>query len=329
MSVALLPLAAATHAGHPLHATDRVWTETNCYVDVWVEVLHALGLDPLVAAAFAVATDFEGDQWTFFKYPADDLWTAYGIDVHEMNPWRSPVVHVEEQLRLGRLMTLEADAFHLPDTAGVSYRSAHVKSTIVANLVDRPGRRLGYFHNAGYFELQGDDFDGVFRMGAHADPDALAPYTELVRLDARRRLDPHEAVEVAAALLDRHRRRAPADNPVVRLADRVATDLPWLRESGPETYHLWAFATLRQCGAAAELAAAFCGWLGSARPDPALLASADRWTALAHGAKSMQFALARAARGRTVDLEAGFAAMAEDWQGAQEALRPRVLSGRS
>ena len=49
------------------------WVEKNCYVDVWIELLHALGLEPLAMLAFTVAVDFEGDQWTFFKPSHDDL----------------------------------------------------------------------------------------------------------------------------------------------------------------------------------------------------------------------------------------------------------------
>ena len=81
------------------HRAD--WTETNCYVDVWIEVLHALGLDPVAAAAFTLSCDFEGDQWTFFKYPPEDLRTLFGIEVAELNVWRPVVDHVEEQLGLG------------------------------------------------------------------------------------------------------------------------------------------------------------------------------------------------------------------------------------
>ncbi len=69
----LLRLDPATFCPHPLHAAERTWTETNCYVDMWIEVLHALGLDPVAAAAFTLSCDFEGDQWTFFKYPPEDL----------------------------------------------------------------------------------------------------------------------------------------------------------------------------------------------------------------------------------------------------------------
>ena len=94
---ALLPLTAATHVPHPLHSGERAWTETNCYVDVWIEVLAALGLDPLAGAAFPLSCDFVGDQWTFFKYPPEDLRAAYGIEVAELNVWRPVVDHVAER----------------------------------------------------------------------------------------------------------------------------------------------------------------------------------------------------------------------------------------
>ena len=49
-------------------------------MDVWIEVLHALGLDPVAASAFTLSCDFEGDQWTFFKYPPEDLRALFGIE---------------------------------------------------------------------------------------------------------------------------------------------------------------------------------------------------------------------------------------------------------
>ena len=104
------------------------WTETNCYVDVWIEVLHALGLDPVAAAAFTLSCDFEGDQWTFFKFPPEDLRTLFGLEVAELNVWRPVVDHVDEQLGLGRLCTVEVDSWFLPDTRGVSYGIDHVKT---------------------------------------------------------------------------------------------------------------------------------------------------------------------------------------------------------
>ena len=313
MTVALLPLDPSTHRPHPLHGDERIWSETNCYVDLWVEVLHALGLDPLAGAAFTLSTDFEGDQWTFSKYPPEDLRRLYGIEVGELNVWRPLRDHVAEQLALGRLLTVEVDAWYLPDTAGVSYRSAHVKTTIVPNLLDVDGRRLGYFHNAGYFELDGDDFDGVL-----LDRD-LPPYVELVRLERMRR---EVSVEQVRALAAEHLGRRPDDNPVARLRKRVAHDLPWLSTAGIETFHEYAFGTCRQCGAAAELAASFVDWLAE-RGEHDDGDAAGHLRRVAETAKTLQFQLARAARGRPVDVDGPLTEMERDWDAAIGALVAR------
>ena len=80
--IAVLPdLQPTSYRRSDLHAEDLVWVEKNCYVDVWIEVIHALGLDPFAMLPFVVAVDFEGDQWTFFKPPHDELRHLYGIDV--------------------------------------------------------------------------------------------------------------------------------------------------------------------------------------------------------------------------------------------------------
>ena len=115
-------LDPAAYARHPLHCADRAWPESNCYVDLWVELLHTAGAEPLAALPFALAVDVEGDQWTFFKFPLADLEALYGVSVFELNVWRPLVVHVAEQLALGRPSIVEVDAFYLPDTAGTSYR---------------------------------------------------------------------------------------------------------------------------------------------------------------------------------------------------------------
>ena len=43
------PARAAQAAPHALHQGERVWQETNCYVDLWIELLHGFGLDPRAA----------------------------------------------------------------------------------------------------------------------------------------------------------------------------------------------------------------------------------------------------------------------------------------
>lgn len=318
MSVSLLPLDPATYAQHPLHGQERIWSETNCYVDAWIEVLHSLGVDPLVAGAFPLALDFEGDQWTFFKYPEDDLRTAYGIDVHELNPWRRPLDHIIEQLQLGRLMTVEVDAWYLPDTHGVSYRLAHTKTTIVPNSVDVQQRRLDYFHNASYFRLEGDDFDGLFGLGHHADTVRLAPYTEIVRLERLTRQGADMELAVAERLLRRHLGRRPNDNPVRRFGARLSTDLQWLATQPPETFHEWAFGAVRQFGAAAEFTGAFVDWFGGRRGDPRAGDAAQAWRLLSEEAKALQLKAARATRGRSVDIDTTVAELADSWERAQE-----------
>ncbi|HWH85062.1 MAG TPA: DUF1839 family protein, partial [Burkholderiaceae bacterium] len=84
----LTGLADAGRARHALHGEGSIWVEKNCYVDVWIELLHALRLEPHACLPFVFAIDFEGDQWTFFKPPQAELRTLYGIDVQELTVWR-------------------------------------------------------------------------------------------------------------------------------------------------------------------------------------------------------------------------------------------------
>ena len=86
--VAIPQLDAARYTRHMLHAEERVWVEKNCYVDIWIELIHALGVEPLAIMPFTVAIDFEGDQWTFFKPPHADLHELYGFDIQELALWK-------------------------------------------------------------------------------------------------------------------------------------------------------------------------------------------------------------------------------------------------
>lgn len=322
MSIEVLRLDAATYEPHPLHTTDREWTETNCYVDLWIEVLHALHLDPVAAAAFTLSSDFEGDQWTMYKYPTEDLRMLYGLEIAELNVWRPVVDHMAEQLGFGRLLTVDVDAWYLPDTAGVSYRAQHQKTTIAPQMLDREGRRLGYFHNAGYFELEGDDFDGLLRLGPHEDPPSvLPPYVEVVRLD-RVRLDSDGLPDMVRALTKEHLARRPETNPLVRMKERLVADLPWLGQHDLDTFHRYAFGTCRQCGSNAEMAATFVEWL-DAHDGGGLGAVAEQFRTIAAGAKSLQFGLARAVRGRRFDPDASFDPMERAWDEAMAALAGR------
>ena len=54
-----------------------------------------------------------------------------------MQPYRALPDQIAEQLAAGRTMTVELDAWFLPDTAATSYRREHVKTSVVAG-GDRP-----------------------------------------------------------------------------------------------------------------------------------------------------------------------------------------------
>ena len=310
----LWPIAAATYTPHALHASDRAWPETNCSVDLWIELLHVWGADPVAALPFTLAVDFEGDQWTFFKFPLEDLNRLYGVDVIELNVWDALLEHVDVQLQLGRPTLVEVDSFFLPDTAGTSYRREHVKSAIGIQALDADARWLGYFHNAGYFELGGDDFDHLFCLaGGLNRPENLPPYAEVVKLPSSRPVMRRAVVDASLERLRTHLDRVPSTNPFRRYQARLSDDLSTLTDGTLERFHRYAFATLRQCGAAFELAASYLRWLGEngERGLEPMVAACDR---IAANAKTLEFKTARAVHNRRAfDPSPLVDAMAESW----------------
>ena len=145
---------------------ERTYPETNCYTDILIELLHARGDEPLAALGFTVRMDFEGDQWTFFKPPPEDLERLFGVDIHEMQPYRPLPEQIAEQIAAGRTMIVELDSWYLPDTAATELpHRARQDARSIAEAIDRDGERLRYFHNAGLHELDGEDYRGVFRLG--------------------------------------------------------------------------------------------------------------------------------------------------------------------
>jgi hypothetical protein len=189
-------------------------------------------------------------------------------------------------------------------------------------MLDRGGRRLGYFHNAGYFELEGDDFDGIFYLPGGRDPVILLPYVEIVKLDHVRHDDDARLLDAVVALTRDHLARRPATNPMARFRARLGSDLEWLAAQGDEAFHPYAFATCRQCGGNAEVAADFVDWLEE-RDGPGLARAATAFRAIAASAKGLQFALARVARGRRVDVAGVFDEMEQAWDTAMATLAER------
>jgi hypothetical protein len=323
---ALPHLDASQYSRSVLHAETCTWLEKNCYVDIWIEVVHALGLEPRAVLPFTVAIDFEGDQWTFFKPPHDELRELYGIDVQELNVWRPLLDHAVEHLAAGRLISTESDAFWLPDTSGTDYRRQHTKSTVVLADIDVENQRLGYFHNAGYFELSGEDFVQTFRVGFPHDPTFMPLFAETVRFDRLVKRADADLLARSKSLWNKHLARIPATNPVTRFQQRFERDLPMLHERGLAHYHAWAFATTRQLGASFELAASNLRWmqgLGESGLDEALAA----FDLIAGSSKSFILKGARVVNSRKpFDGSAMFGELADAWSRGVESLQKKFSS---
>lgn len=317
----IIEIDPASYRRHAIHQEGRIWAETNCYADLWIELLHALGHEPAASLAFTVSIDFEGDQWTFFKCPHGDLLELYGLDVHELAIWRSLSEHIEEQVERGRPVLVELDSYFLPDTAGTAYRRLHWKTTVAINEIDVAQGHMGYFHNQGYYRVGGDDFLDVLRLRGAQEPALLPPYVEFVKLNAAT-AGGIPMRERSLGLLRRHLALAPVDNPFPRFRTRLASDLEWLMRSGLDTFHQYSFATLRQYGACFELTKTFFGWL-AAEGERDLQGTIEAFGTLSEGAKTFQFQLARAMnRGKPPDLSP-LDVMADRWEGAMQLLRAR------
>jgi uncharacterized protein DUF1839 len=315
-----LEIDRATYAAHPIHRdSERMWPETNCYVDLWVELLHALRLEPVAAMGFTLALDWEGDQFTFFKFPLEDLEELFGIETLELQIWRPLPEAILTQVRQGRPVIVELDAFHLPDTHGVSYGVEHVKTSVAVSSIDVANRRLGYFHNRGYHELEGRDYAGLFHCEGPADARILPPYVEMVKLHRLRRADSAALARMALAQARKHLSRKPAENPVRAFASSFARDLEWLAREPMASFHAYSFATLRQLGANCECAATFARWLAP-RAGLDLEAAAGAFCAVASAAKAMQFRLARVPAGKKYDGAASLRTLAESWEEAMASL---------
>jgi hypothetical protein len=261
-----------------------------------------------------VSLDWEGDQFSFFKMPAGDLERLYGISIGELNVWWSLEEQVAVQVARGQLPIVDADAFFLPDTQGTSYRAQHTKTSVGVRAMDRANKRIAYFHNAGYFHLEGDDYEGIFSKQAGSM--GLAPYVELAKLEGLVRRDDATLRKMALELLVHHNdRRRARDNKHGTAMARFARALPeavaWMRAQGGESFHVYAFAAIRQLGAACELLGAHLRWLDGAA-GPQVATAADHFVSAAGLAKTLQFKLARAAAStKEFDVDAATAEIVE------------------
>lgn len=308
---------------HALHQEGAAWVEKNCYVDLWIELLHAAGLEPEAALPFTVSLDFDGEQWTFYKPPHVDLLTLYGVQVQEMSVFKPLLEHGLFHASQGRLVLTEADAFWLPDTQATDYRKQHTKTTIAIDSIDVDAQRMRYFHNAGYYELQGEDFAQTFRIGQPPDPSFLPLFAELASFSRVKKLPPVELARVSQNLLTTWLAQRPLANPLLGFASHFIEQIPLLRERGLPAYHAFAFATVRQCGSGFELAAAYLRWL-EARLSVSYGEGAQHFEAISSACKALILKGARAmVSTKPADFEPIFVEMAEHWQEAVSLLEAR------
>lgn len=317
----VIKLDPETYIRHRIHSQDRDWAETNCYVDVLIELIHALGHEPIAAMAFTLSADFEGDQWTFFKFPLTDLYELFGLDVQELVPWQSLVQHIETQIELGKPVLVELDSYYLPDTSGTAYKSEHVKSTVAITEIDIHELHMGYFHGQGYYHLDGDDFLDIFRMREECDPGILPPYIEYIKI---RDISKNKKLLLDASIQSLHRqlRLVPDSNPFYRFKERFENDVIMLSDKSMDLFHKYSFVTLRQFGACFELSANYIQWLTS-NGESGLEEAQTNLKQISELAKVYQFQLARSlARKKPLDLSP-IDRMAKNWETAIAIIKSR------
>ena len=321
----IIPLDPSNYQRHSIHGDDRCWTETNCYVDVLIELIHGLGFEPIAALPFTFGIDFEGDQWTFFKYPHSDLLQLYGFDIQELNPWNSLAHHVQQQIDLKRPVLVELDSYFLPDTAGTAYRIEHVKSTVAVNAIDVDTQTMSYFHGQGYYQLSGQDFIDVYQLDGLVHERMLPPYIEYIKLRHKPEdLSNSELMQRSLYVLKKHLGLLPQTNPFLTFKQRFNTDLQWLMSEPLDTFHKYSFATLRQYGACFELAQTYLQWLQQ-NGEQKLENCIDHYYQIANTAKTLQFQLARSmARNKPLDLQA-IDTMALHWENGTKILLDKYL----
>jgi hypothetical protein len=310
----IIALNPAGYLRHLIHAESRIWSETNCYVDALVEVLHSMGFEPIAALPFTLGIDFEGDQWTFFKFPHADIFDLYGMEIQELAIWRSLAQHVEEQIANGHPVLVELDSYFLPDTAGTAYQLAHVKTTIAANEIDIDHQHLGYFHNQGYYHVEGSNFTDIFQMEGMVHPRMLPPYVEFLK---RRDRQQGSLLETSLSLFKKHLSLIPKKNPFLVFKEKLSQDMAWLITAEMERFHAYSFANLRQYGACFELSATYLEWLLGQGVDSKGLSDAKiKFLEISNTAKIFQFKLARSmSRRRPLELDM-IDTMAQSWDSA-------------
>ena len=316
--VSLLGLDPETYAPSALHHPDRTFPRNQLLRRLWIELLHALGIDAATAMAFACTVDFEGDQWTFFKPPPDELERLYGIDVHEMQLYRPTIDHVVEQLT-GRQNDHHRSrlVLYAGSSRDIYRHGEHVKSSIAIEAIDPAARTPALFSWARLLRALGEDYRGIFPLGARVFRRCIAA---LYRTGPFRCGPPAEGRGPSASGARNARPATWPETAAQSMVDVRRAPFRIFRRCSAGTdaeYHAYAFATVRQCGAAFETPRSFVEWLA-----PASFARGEAAAAAlgrqVNGAKSSSFQACAAAGLRS--WRRRFEQLADDWEIAMHAL---------
>jgi hypothetical protein len=320
MLVCIPGVSTESFRAHPLHSIDRCWPETNCSLDLWIELLYALGLAPEPALGIAARQDFEGDQFGFTKIPLEDIEYLYGLRVLELASYETLEVHVARQMRRGRLCIISADAYYLPDTAQVGYRKRHTATMIGINRLDCAAGVAEYFHNGGYFRLAEDDYRGLLKPDSENGTGQL-PYVEFTTLEVAS-VEPAELKRRCAALLSKHWADRPTTNPIREFQKVFPEQARALVDRDPEALHDYAFHTARLLGSNFELLGSCLDWVtGATHP------LTKHCNLIAEVAKILPFRLAKAvAHGRFERLDTALNPAADAWDSIFDAAHARAVA---
>lgn len=313
---------------HPLHSGVRTWPESNCYLDLWIGLLHALGLDPVPMLLCGFGSRFEVDQWTFCKPAASELALLYGVRVEELNIWGNLREHVERQVAADRIVLLETDGYFLPDTGATTYRQSHGKTTIAIHRIEASSGIVHYLHNSGAYALDADDARGVFGSGVTAA--VLPPFAEFVDVSRVKIRDYETTRRFAATLALRRLGGGPSRNPFLVWSEYADRQLADLAAGDLAHFHAWAFGTVRQAGAVADLLSHWCRWIDK---QDGCERAASGFAAIAGAMAAQQFRLARLpGGGRPHDFAAALSRCAPMWDVAHAELQhelPKLADIRS
>jgi hypothetical protein len=319
MTLAIFDLTPETFTPHALHNHDQNFRETNCYSDLIIEIAQALGVNPIACLGYTLAADFEDDQWTFGKPSHHDLQTMYGMRVEELALYRALESQIVTQVRKGVISLVEVDSYHLPDTAGIDYRTGHVKTTIGISAIDPEHKTMHYFHNASFSRLEGEDYDGILTPLIANQTGYLPPYCEIIKLDQVRILPEETLRTIAFESARLHFSKRTGLNPITAHAKAMKAHQENIIAGGLPAYHAYTFVALRQLGASHQLGAHFLRWLDD--QNPSFIEAANAFDVISTTAKTLVLKLARVANsGKLADLSAAFDEMAAQWQQAHTLL---------